>query len=69
MTAAERVARFVVEAGDVPPGVTAAATLHLLDTVGCGLAALALDEVPFVFAAVAETDGSGPATAIGLADG
>jgi 2-methylcitrate dehydratase PrpD len=69
MTAAERVARFVVEFDDVPEGVVAAARLHVLDTVGCGLAALAMDEVPFVFDAVAETDAAGPATAIGLADG
>jgi 2-methylcitrate dehydratase PrpD len=69
VTAAQRVARFVAEFDDVPEGVVAAAQLHVLDTLGCGLAALAMDEVAFVFDAVAETESAGPATAIGLADG
>ena len=53
----------------MPEGVVGAAQLHVLDTVGCGLAALAMDEVPFVFDAVAETESAGAASAIGLADG
>src|SRR5262249_38546133 len=68
-TAAQHVAEFVVETEHVPTGVIADAELHVLDTLGCGLAALAMDEARFVLDAVSETDSAGPATAIGLADG
>ncbi len=46
-----------------------AAKLHLLDTLGCGLAAHALDTAPAAREAMRELDGSGPATAIGVETG
>ena len=67
-TAAQRLAAFVADLRyENLPGVVAdAAKLHALDALGCGLAAFALDEAPFVTGAAAEVAGSGPATAIGM---
>ena len=43
-TAAERIAAFAttLEFDDIPQAVVEAAKLHVLDTLGCGLAASAL---------------------------
>lgn len=70
-TTAERLAAFVTSCadGDIPAAVIEAERLHVLDSVGCGLAAFALDEAPFILASAAETDTNGPCTAIGMADG
>lgn len=51
---------------EVPDEVLAAAKLHLLDAVGCGLAALALDEMAAARAAALELGGAEEATALGL---
>lgn len=70
-TAAQRLAAFGAELtyALLPAEVVAAAKLHLLDTLGCGLAAVALDEAPFVVGAAAEEAAGGPATALGMPDG
>jgi 2-methylcitrate dehydratase PrpD len=52
----------------IPEEVIAAAKLHLLDAVGTGLAALALDEMPAARAVAAEIGGGEEATALGLPD-
>ena len=67
MTAAQRVARFVAEFDDVPEGVVAAAQLHATRHARLRPRRVRVDEVAFVFDAVAETETAGPATAIGLA--
>ena len=43
-TAAERLSAFVLDLGweDIPASVSSAGKLHVLDTVGCGLAARGL---------------------------
>ena len=68
MHAAERLAAW--SAGlrfeESPPEVAEAAKLHLLDAVGTGLAALALDQMPAARAAALEIGGEGEATALGL---
>jgi 2-methylcitrate dehydratase PrpD len=71
MTAAQRLAAFASELRleEIPDPVRDAAKLHLLDTLGCGLAAHALDTAPAARDAMAELGGSGPSTAIGLPTG
>ncbi len=54
---------------DLPREVVAAAKLHALDTLGCGLAARALGEADWVIAATAEAGSCGPATGIGMLKG
>jgi 2-methylcitrate dehydratase PrpD len=68
MYAAERLAEWTatLELDDVPAEVVAAAKLHMLDAVGTGLAALALDELPAVLAAARELGGRPEATALGV---
>jgi 2-methylcitrate dehydratase PrpD len=68
MTAAERVAEFAVSlhAEELPADVAQAAKLHVLDALGCGIAASALGEAEYAAAAVLETAGTGAATAIGV---
>jgi 2-methylcitrate dehydratase PrpD len=70
-TAAERFARFSssVTIDAIPSEVVQAAKLHILDTLGCGLAAHACDTAPAAREAMAEPGVSGPATAIGVTDG
>lgn len=69
--AARRLAAFVagLDPDAIPPEVAAAAKLHLLDTLGCGLAAQALGEARYAAAAALEAGAGGPATAIGVAEG
>jgi 2-methylcitrate dehydratase PrpD len=66
-SASERVADFALELGyaDIPDSVVAAAKLHILDTLGCGLAADALD-VGTAGRATATPVVVGGATVIGL---
>lgn len=70
VTSAQRFGVFASELSvhDIPEEVQRAAILHALDAIGCGLAAHALGEAPYVRAAAAEAGTSGPATAIGVAD-
>ncbi|MGB0097301.1 MAG: MmgE/PrpD family protein, partial [Solirubrobacteraceae bacterium] len=70
-TAAERLASFSCGLSDeqIPPSVQGAAKLHLLDTLGCGLAAHALDTAPAPREAMVELGEGGPATAIGVDTG
>jgi 2-methylcitrate dehydratase PrpD len=70
-TAAESLAQFTsgLRAEAIPADVIEAARLHLLDTLGCGLAAHAMEEVSFVQEAAREVATSGPATVIGMPDG
>ena len=67
-TAAERLAAFTTGLAyeAIPPDVVEAARLHLLDTLGCGLAAHALDVATAARAAAAEMEGTPEATVIGL---
>jgi 2-methylcitrate dehydratase PrpD len=67
-TAAQRFATFSssLTLDEVPEEVIAAAKLHLLDTLGCGLAAHALDVAPAAREAMTEPGVAGPATAIGV---
>lgn len=67
-TIAERLARFAttLRYEDIPPEVVEAAKLHLLDVLGCGLAAHALGAATEGRAAMVELGGSGQATAIGF---
>ena len=57
-----------LELRDVPDDVRAAAREHLLDTLGCGLAALGVGEGRAGLDVAGES-GSGPSSAIGRADG
>lgn len=57
-----------LDLGDIPPTVVAAAKLHLLDTLGCGLAAYALG-VGTEGCAVARRSGPGLATVMGSHEG
>ena len=50
----------------IPAEVVEAAKLHLLDTLGCGLAAHALDVAPDAREAMLEPGTAGPATVIGV---
>ena len=66
-----RIAEFVAgtSLAQMPPAVREAAALHVLDTLGCGVAALATDAAASVRAATAATAPDGPCTALGLARG
>ena len=66
-TISQRIARFVadVSAADLATPVVGAASLHALDAIGCGVAAFALGEAPYVSAAVAEGGAAGVCTTIG----
>lgn len=70
-TAAQRLAGFAagLRYADLPGEVVAAAKLHVLDTLGCGLAAAALGEAAYVVAGAEEAGADGPADAIGVAHG
>jgi 2-methylcitrate dehydratase PrpD len=70
-TATQQIAAFVADLSydELPPAVAETAKLHALDTLGCGLAAHALGEAPWVAAAAREVASCGPATGIGLPDG
>jgi len=67
-TSASRLAVFAAELRfqDIPSEVLAAAKLHLLDTLGCGLAAHALGVAGEGRQAMAEASGQAQATVIGL---
>jgi 2-methylcitrate dehydratase PrpD len=52
--------------GDIPGQVLDEAKLHLLDTIGCGLAALALGKGSYARAAAHERGATGSASAIGV---
>lgn len=71
MTAAERLAEWTtgLDLDDVPVEVAAAAKLHLLDTLGCGLAANALDVATEGRATMVELGGEERATVIGAPAG
>jgi 2-methylcitrate dehydratase PrpD len=70
-TAARRLASFSAELNieRIPREVVDAAKLHLLDTLGCGLAAHALDTAPYAREAICEQGTGGPATIIGVPSG
>jgi 2-methylcitrate dehydratase PrpD len=70
MKAAQRLAEFStqLDLDDVPDSVVEAAKLHLLDTLGCGLAAHALGIAAEGRQAMAELGGEPQATVIGLAN-
>jgi 2-methylcitrate dehydratase PrpD len=71
MTAAERLAEFAISLRfeDVPEPVREAGKHHLLDTLGCGLAAHALGVAAEGREAMAELGGEPQATVIGLEAG
>lgn len=66
--AAERLAEFGVglDLADIPAHVVDAAKLHFLDTLGCGLAAHALDAATAPRRALLDVYGEGPATVLGM---
>jgi 2-methylcitrate dehydratase PrpD len=68
MTAAERFAAWALELDldDVPPQVVDAAKLHVLDVLGCGLAAHGLDLATEGRTTMAELGGEPEASVIGL---
>ena len=70
-TAAERFAAFSssLTVERIPDPVLDSAKLHILDALGCGLAAHALDTAPAAREAMIETGSIGPATAIGVTYG
>jgi len=70
-TAAETIADWTaeLELDDIPTDVIEHAKLHILDTLGCGLAAHATGVAGEGRAAMAELGGDATATVIGLADG
>lgn len=70
-TAAQRLAAFTSQltVDQIPEEVVEAAELHVLDTLGCGLAAHALDIAPAARDAMLEPGVSGPATVIGAPTG
>ncbi len=67
-TAAERIARFACELqlSAAPEPVRAAVGLHLLDVLGCGLAAVGTGAAPYA-RALGEAGEPGPAAALGVA--
>lgn len=71
LTAAQRLASFASSLAweDVPEEVVEAAKLHLLDTLGCGLAAHALGIAGEGRAALAEAGGEPQSSVIGLGGG
>lgn len=70
-TTAETIASFAhgLRLSEVPPDVRDAARLHVLDALGCGLAAASLGIGDYARAAVLERGGGGPASAIGVEHG
>lgn len=70
-TAAQQLASFSssLTLDQIPQEVVAAEKLHILDTLGCGLAAQALEAAPAARDAMTETGATGPATAIGVRTG
>ncbi len=70
-TPSQEFARFAADLreSDLPADVRDAAGLHVLDTIGCGLAALAVGEGGPVLRAATEEDTRGSATAIGIGHG
>jgi 2-methylcitrate dehydratase PrpD len=70
-TAAERLASFTssLRSDDIPAEVAEAAKLHVLDALGCGLAAHALEVAPGPREAMLEPGVTGPATVIGAEGG
>ena len=71
MTAAERLAGFATDLrfDEIPTDVVDKAKQHLLDTLGCGLAAHSLGEATAPRDALLDVYGGGPATVIGAAQG
>src|ERR1700683_1663080 len=69
MHAAEILAGWAskLQIAEIPGEIVEAAKLHILDAVGVGLAALALNELPAVRMTAAEMQGPAEATALGLA--
>ena len=67
-TAAQRLAEWTANLAydEIPPEVLEAAKLHLLDTLGCGLAAHALGVASEGRTAMAELGGDEQASVIGL---
>ena len=67
MTAAQRIAAWAtrLEADDVPEAVRADAKLHVLDVIGCGLAAHATGVAHEGRATMGELGGQAEATVIG----
>jgi 2-methylcitrate dehydratase PrpD len=70
-TAARQFAAFAsaLSVEDIPRPVVADAKLHILDTIGCGVAAVGTQTADYVRQAAAEDAGDGPATALGVEDG
>jgi 2-methylcitrate dehydratase PrpD len=70
-TVADRLAAFTADltADSLPPDVAQAGRLHMLDTLGCGLAAYAIGAAAGARAATLEPGTSGPSTAIGSPHG
>src|SRR5437899_1813614 len=68
MTAAERFASWTarLSLAAIPPEVDTAAKLHLLDVIGCGLAAHALGIATAARETAGESGGRGEASVIGL---
>ena len=66
-TAAQDLARFCSELdpGSIPVDVRRTASVHILDVLGCGMAALASGEVPWVLEAALEEANGGASSAIG----
>jgi 2-methylcitrate dehydratase PrpD len=71
MTAAERLCAFTssLTLDEIPADVVEAAKLHVLDALGCGLAAHALDVATEGRAVMAELGGESQASVIGLEGG
>lgn len=71
MTAAQRIAEWVngLAFEDIPPDIAEHAKLHLLDALGCGLAASALGVATEGRETMAELGGHDHATIIGLSSG
>lgn len=69
-TGAERISRFAIDMrwDEVPAAVVAAANLHILDTIGCGLAARALGVGGEALDLAVEQGGRPESTAIGHAE-
>ncbi|OZM70440.1 2-methylcitrate dehydratase [Amycolatopsis antarctica] len=70
-TAAQRLGAFTagLRHTDLPAEVVTAARLHVLDTLGCGIAALALGEAAYAVAGADEAGTAGPAAALGVPHG
>lgn len=66
--AAERLAAFgsALDLSEIPSEVVESSKLHFLDTLGCGLAAHALDAATAPRRALLDVYGEGPATVIGM---